>query len=121
MKFLADMGISPQTVNLLRQQGHDAVHLLEEGLERLSDADILIKARNENRILLTVDLDFGYLLAVSGANLPSVILFRLDNATRAALEDRLSDVLNQCEEMLMQGAMISVSNEAFRVRPLPLT
>ena len=121
MKFLADMGISPQTVNLLRQQGHDAVHLLEEGLERLSDGDILIKARDENRILLTVDLDFGYLLAVSRADLPSVILFRLDNATRAALENRLSDVLNQCEEMLMQGAMISVSSEAFRVRPLPLT
>ncbi|ASC71982.1 hypothetical protein XM38_029360 [Halomicronema hongdechloris C2206] len=27
MKFLADMGISPHTVEWLRQQGYDAVHL----------------------------------------------------------------------------------------------
>lgn len=32
MKFLADMGISPRTVEWLRQQGYDAVHLLDEGL-----------------------------------------------------------------------------------------
>lgn len=79
MKFVADMGISPRTVNLLKTAGYDAVHLVDEGLERLADDEILIKARFERRILLTVDLDFGYLLAVSGATLPSVILFRLGN------------------------------------------
>ncbi|CAD5925990.1 DUF5615 family PIN-like protein [Planktothrix agardhii] len=35
MKFLADMGVSPLTVKVLRQQGYDAVHLSEQGLERL--------------------------------------------------------------------------------------
>ncbi|MBA3923475.1 MAG: DUF5615 family PIN-like protein [Nostocaceae cyanobacterium] len=31
MKFLADMGISPRTVDALRQQGYNAVHLGEQG------------------------------------------------------------------------------------------
>lgn len=62
MKFLADMGISPQTVSRLRRQGYDAVHLVEEHLEKLPDRDILLKAEKERRIILTVDLDFGYLL-----------------------------------------------------------
>jgi len=61
MKFLADMGISPRTVDALRQQGYNAVHLGEQGLERLADRDILVKARTEGRILLTVDLDFAQL------------------------------------------------------------
>ncbi|MEQ9549499.1 MAG: DUF5615 family PIN-like protein [Coleofasciculus sp. G3-WIS-01] len=74
MRFLADMGISPRTVNWLKAAGYDAIHLVEEGLERLADDEILVKAREEGRILLTVDLDFGYLLAVSGETLPSVIL-----------------------------------------------
>ena len=26
MKFLGDMGISPRTIALLRQQGYDAIH-----------------------------------------------------------------------------------------------
>ena len=35
MKFLADMGVSMSTVQTLRDAGHDAVHLRDEGLHRL--------------------------------------------------------------------------------------
>ncbi|GET36003.1 DUF5615 family PIN-like protein [Microseira wollei] len=76
MKFQAYMGVSPQTVEILRQNGYEAVHLIEEGLERLEDSLILEKARLEGRIVLTFDLDFGDLLAASGDALPSVIIFR---------------------------------------------
>ncbi len=37
MKFLADMGISPRSVEHLREMGHDATHLREKGLEQLTD------------------------------------------------------------------------------------
>ena len=67
MKFLADMGISPKIVGFLQQLGHQAVHLQQQGLHRLKDSQILEKARNEECILLTHDLDFGDLLAASGA------------------------------------------------------
>ena len=55
MKFLADMGISMATIAFLRNLGHDAVHLREQGLHRLGDPDILQKARQEGRILLAHD------------------------------------------------------------------
>ena len=58
-------------------KGYNAVHLDEEGLLRLRDLEILEKARQEERIILTFDLDFGELLAVSRASVPSVIIFRL--------------------------------------------
>ncbi len=48
MKFLADMGISQSTVHWLRQLGYNAVHLREQGLQRLPDAEIVKKARTEN-------------------------------------------------------------------------
>ena len=79
MKFLADMGISLKTVAFLHALGHDAVHLADQGLERLPDRDIVAKARQEGRILLVHDLGFGELVAASGATLPSVITFRLRN------------------------------------------
>lgn len=53
MKFLVDMGISLRTVSCLRGDGYDVVHLRDEGLQRLPDNEILIKARIEGRILLT--------------------------------------------------------------------
>lgn len=120
MKFLADMGISPRTVNWLKVKGYDAIHLAEEGLERLADDEILVKAREEDRIVLTVDLDFGYLLAVGGETLPSVILFRLGNESYEIINDRLAEVLNRFEKDLNLGAIISVSDQAVRVRHLPI-
>lgn len=120
MKFLADMGISPRTAAKLRREGYDAVHLVEEELEKLEDREILTKARNEERIILTVDLDFGYLLAVSGAILPSVVLFRLGNESREVIEEYLDDVLLQFSAELMAGAIISVKDDGFRVRSLPI-
>jgi predicted nuclease of predicted toxin-antitoxin system len=71
MRFLANMGISPLTVVFLRTQGHDAVHLHEQGLDRHPDPDILDKARREERILLTSDLDFADLLAHRQASCPA--------------------------------------------------
>lgn len=68
MRFLADMGVSPQTVAFLEGLGHNAVHLHAQGLDRMEDSAILDKAREESRILLTHDLDFGELIAASGAS-----------------------------------------------------
>ena len=82
MKFLADMGISPKTVAFLHALGHDAVHLSDQGLERLPDSGIVEKARQEGRLVLVHDLGFGELVAASGATLPSLITFRLRNAPR---------------------------------------
>jgi predicted nuclease of predicted toxin-antitoxin system len=50
MKFLADMGISKETVLFLRHQGHDAIHLSEQAMQRAEDDTILLKAREEEQV-----------------------------------------------------------------------
>lgn len=120
MKFLADMNISLRTVSWLRQHGYEIVHLREENLQRAADEFILAKAHAEQRILLTMDLDFGYLLAVSGGCSPSVILFRLSNNSYEIVNEQLAKVLNRCQEDLQMGSIISVSDDAIRIRRLPI-
>jgi len=120
MKFLADMGISPKTVAFLSNLEYDATHLHEQGLHRLSDPDILEKARNEERILLTHDLGFGELVAASGARLPSVISFRLRKMHPERVNRYLHEIITQHREALEQGVIISVTEGQVRVRRLPL-
>ncbi|MBI1741741.1 DUF5615 family PIN-like protein [Candidatus Acetothermia bacterium] len=120
MKFLADMGISPRTAAWLQQLGHDAIHLHAQGLDRLPDPDILSKARKEERVLLTSDLDFGYLLAVSRAQLPSVVIFRLADMRPSSVHHYLEQVLKQCQQELAQGAIVIVTERRIRVRTLPI-
>jgi predicted nuclease of predicted toxin-antitoxin system len=79
MRFLADMGVATGVVNWLRDQSHDAVHLREQGLQRLPDDQIFRKAVVENRTVLTFDLDFGEIVAFAGRQKASVVLFRLQN------------------------------------------
>ena len=120
MKFLADMGISPRTVSWLKSNGYDAIHLVEQGLEKLPDDEILAKAREEKRIVLTVDLDFAQLLAISQELLPSVVLFRLGNESYEIINQFLAQVLNRFESELEAGVIISVTDKSFRIRRLPI-
>ena len=94
MRFLADMGVSQQVVEWLRTKGHDAVHLRDESLQRLPNGEIFQKASREQRIVLTFDLDFGEIVAASGGQIVSVILFRLRDTRTGFVIQRLDDVLN---------------------------
>jgi predicted nuclease of predicted toxin-antitoxin system len=120
LKFLADMGISPRVVEALRHNGFDAVHLLDEDLHHMSDGDILGKARREERILLTHDLDFGELLAASGGELPSVVIFRLKDMRAQNVSQHLFSIINQQSEPLIKGAVLSVTEQKVRIRMLPM-
>nr|WP_293119806.1 hypothetical protein [Okeania sp. SIO1I7] len=67
-----------------------------------------------------MDLDFTNLLAWSGGALPSVIIFRLKNQNYNNVNAQLENVLSQCQNQLFAGVIISVSDDAFRVRNLPI-
>lgn len=114
------MGISLRTVDWLRELGHDVVHLRDRGLQKLPDDEILALALVEQRVILSIDLDFAQLLAVSKRALPSVILFRLGNENYDEINQRLIEVLNNCQQDLATGAIVSVNNETFRVKKLPI-
>jgi predicted nuclease of predicted toxin-antitoxin system len=120
MRFLADMGLARSTVAFLRARRHDAVHLRDQGLQRLSDDEIVAKAVAEGRVILTHDLDFGRIVAVSGAIVPSVITFRLQDMRPAQVNGYLAETLARFTAELEAGALVSVNERAIRVRPLPV-
>lgn len=78
------------------------------------------KAREEGCILLTHDLDFGDLLAASGADLPSVVIFRLRNMRPEHVNRYLLKIISQYPEALEDGAIITVTEGRMRMRNLPL-
>lgn len=120
IKFLADMGISPRSIEYLRKLGYDAIHLYEEGLERLADSEVLAKGRAEGRVVLTHDLDFGELMAASGAELPSVVIFRLRDMRPERVNRYLEEIIERYGGLLEEGAIMSVGEGKIRVRSLPI-
>ena len=50
MRFLADAGVSPRTVEFLSQHGHDVVHVRALGMGGATDQAIVNRARGEARV-----------------------------------------------------------------------
>jgi len=120
MRFLLDMGLAWRTAQYLRAHGHDAVHLREQGLQRLSDELIVAKALTERRVILTHDLDFGRIVVLSRGQLPSVVTFRLADMRAGEVNRRLDDILSRFAMQLEEGALVSVTDDAVRIRRLPV-
>jgi len=120
MRFLGDMGVSRRVIEWLRAAGHDAVHLRDEGLKRLSNGDIFQKGFAEQRIVMTFDLDFGEILAGSAGQVVSVVLFRLHDTRTEHVIERLQNVLDQSSAELLSGAIVVVEEGRHRVRKLPI-
>ena len=121
MRFLADMGVSQRTVEWLRTDRHDVVHLRDQGLQRWPDTAIFEKAINEDRVLLTFDLDFGEIAALSGGQRKiGIVLFRLKNCRPDYVNQRLAAVLAKVADLLGHGSLVIVEDSRYRVRPLPI-
>ncbi len=114
------MGIARSTVEWLRARGYDATHLLDEGLERLPDSEIVQKARSEGRCVLTVDLDFAQIVSLSGSGIPSVIIFRQPDKRPQVINEHLSTVIERFSDDLAAGAIVSVGEHRARLRRLPI-
>ena len=55
MRFLADAGISPKTVEFLRRRAHDAIHVRELAMQRAADRLLAEKARTDDAITARAD------------------------------------------------------------------
>lgn len=92
MRFLVDMNVSPRVARWLREHGHDAVHLSDQHLGRLEDIPVFRKAMDEDRVVVTFDLEFGEIVALSGAERAGVMLLRLRSTRTEAVIGRLKPV-----------------------------
>ena len=115
------MGVSPRAVEALRRRGWDIEHIAELGEPRAEDSRILALARAEGRTVVTFDLDFARLLAVSMAPLPSVIIFRTSDQGPDLVTARLLKIAEQFESEMETGAIVVVEDERYRTRRLPIS
>ena len=120
MNILVDMNLASELSDVLKQHGWNAVHWSSIGDPRATDAELLNWALTNGYVVLTHDLDFGHILALTRAKGPSVIQVRTQDVSPSHLGTILLAVLQTNLKALEAGALVVVDEARSRVRTLPL-
>jgi len=84
VQFLADESCYCAVVKALRAAGHD-VSAVAESRRGADDETVIALAREQGRILLTEDKDFGKLAYADGHDTTGVLLIRFSAGARSTL------------------------------------
>ena len=120
MKLLLDQGLPRSTVLELHKLNIDSVHVGDIGMATSTDADIINRALDDDRIVVTLDSDFHTILAAHESLEPSVIRIRIEGLKAKDLSKIIQNVLLSVSEEIKEGAAISVNDKGIRIHKLPL-
>lgn len=120
MKFLIDMPLSPGLARRLAELGHEALHVSHAGMSRAPDTAILDHARRDHRVVITADLDYPRLLAMTQEDAPGLILFRGGDYTEDEAWERLRHLLAEVPESELPHSIFVIEKARIRRRRLPI-
>lgn len=107
--------------SVLTEKGFEAVHWSQIGDPKAKDPVIMQWARANDHIVFTNDLGLSALLAAGGENSPSIIQVRTqDVMPDEAIGTDVIRVLQQHEDQLSAGAIITIDEMMSRLRILPI-
>lgn len=120
MNIVIDMNLSPDWEAVFREADCAAVHWSRVGDATAVDEEILAWARTNDHVVFTHDLDFGAILAASGADSPSVLQVRGADVSPRHMGTLMLGALVQFRDALQSGVLISIDERRSRARLLPL-
>ena len=112
MKFLIDRCAGHRLAVWLREQGHDVVESKDRGPDP-GDRTVLEWAVGEDRVLVTMDKDFGEFIFFE--NLPHYGLVRLPDVPVERRIQLMRKILSSHHQDLKVQAIVTVQGERIRI------
>ena len=114
MKFLLDVCAASRSMqSMLSEGGHDVLSALEQS-PTATDEELLVRATEEKRIILTEDKDFGELVFVR--RLPHPCIVRLVEMPVAEKVAAIRDLIENHQDAMETKTLIVVTRSRVRIR-----
>ena len=113
MKLLLDSCVWGGATDPLREKGHD-VFWCGDIFPDPGDELILRRAVQEQRILVTLDKDFGELVFLRGQSHSGII--RLVEVPSLAQAEAIDLIVSNHGDLLVEGAIITLKSSRLRIR-----
>ncbi len=116
LKFKVDENMPAEAAVLLTQAGHDALTVPEQRLSGWPDSDLAAICRQENRVILTLDLNFCDIRAYPPGGYPGIIVLRLARVDKRRLLAALGRLVPLLEQETLTGKLWIVDEATVRIR-----
>lgn len=116
MRFLTDENTPRMVAELLRELGHDVLDVREVRMAGASDQSVSDFARQEQRVLITQDLDFANILQYPPSEYAGIVVLRVPMPTQRRVADTPRDFLAVADLAALCGALVIVEPGSYRVR-----
>jgi len=114
LKFLVDVGVGKKVESFLKESNYD-IKSIRQIDHRMKDSQILRLANDEERIVITMDKDFGELIFNSGLSHYGVLLLRLDDSNGEEKVEVIKEILTKYESSLRNNFCV-YQNSRLRIK-----
>lgn len=118
MRLLTNENVPFASVLRLRELGHD-VFAVSEALPGAKDPEVLRQAREENRILITFDRDYGELIYRRGLPAPAGVLHLRFSPIHPLQVAEVLVEMSALPHLVLKGRYSVFDGQRVRQRPLP--
>lgn len=118
MKFIADVNIAQSVIHFLRNLGHDCLDAKIDYLIN-PDTEIIQTAKQDQRIILTRDKDFIYLVQLPKYAVATIV-FRLSDQKPDNIIRYLNALLDRQDENILNKSLTIVEDNVANSIPLRL-
>lgn len=119
IKLLADENIPPAVVRFLRERGFEVKQVTGAGSAGASDDEIMLLARKEERVLLTLDKHFANILIYPPSSHHGIIRIRIHPPLIGEINQAFDQLLKTFDLNTIGGSLIVLEREGFRLRRMP--
>lgn len=116
MNVKLDENLPAELCASVRELGHTADTVFDEGMVGAQDADLLARARDEGRVLLTMDKGIGDVRVYPPNQYAGIVLFRPPTAGRNAVAAFVRQHLPTLLQMNLVGHLVVVTEHRIRMR-----
>lgn len=116
MKILADENFRRDLVDWLRNAGHDVAWIVEDKPGSI-DTELVERANQEDRMIMSADLDFGELVVLHGLPAPGILILRLGTLPSDEILRHFSAHWPQIEHIIA-GQIVILTPHRIRSRPI---
>jgi predicted nuclease of predicted toxin-antitoxin system len=116
MRFKIDENLHDDVADLLATRGHDVHTVHTEGLKGCDDDFLATHCKNEDRALVTLDLDFADIRSYPPVDYSGIIVLRVSSQSRPHVLGVMARVADSLEREQLGHRLWIVTDASIRIR-----